>query len=137
MIEKQLELTKSRGEYPAYWQQGVIQWRLACAIGFRCEHCHATVNPYTNRTIGKLMRNGLENVIAIHHINGDKSNCHWTNLVYTCQTCHLEIQSNWAPGGILPRKWGGAPEWMTRRRLEYQEHPQLSLFEVVEIGVAT
>jgi hypothetical protein len=66
----------------------------------------------------------------VHHINGDKHDLTYENLVYVCQRCHLHIQSRWVPGGILPAQWQQVPEWITRRGLPYVvEAVQLSMFE--------
>jgi hypothetical protein len=31
-------------------------------------------------------------VLTVHHLDGNKLNCRWWNLVALCQRCHLEIQ---------------------------------------------
>lgn len=31
-------------------------------------------------------------ILTVHHLDGDKGNCRWWNLVALCQRCHLEIQ---------------------------------------------
>ncbi len=31
-------------------------------------------------------------ILTVHHLDGDKANCRWWNLVALCQRCHLEIQ---------------------------------------------
>lgn len=115
------------GRYPLGWRQGVIQWRIGLLARWRCEHCGAAVDPTTNRTISKPMQNGEQHIIAIHHLDGNPANCHWRNLIYSCQACHLHIQGNWKPGGMLPLAWSGAPQWLLKRGLDYVEHPQLAL----------
>lgn len=31
-------------------------------------------------------------ILTVHHLDGDKANCMWWNLVALCQRCHLTIQ---------------------------------------------
>lgn len=31
-------------------------------------------------------------ILTVHHLDGDKSNCAWWNLLALCQRCHLTIQ---------------------------------------------
>lgn len=31
-------------------------------------------------------------ILTVHHLDGNKANCRWWNLVPLCQRCHLEIQ---------------------------------------------
>lgn len=44
-----------------------------------------------------LARNGTDvqarwRVLTVHHLDGNKLNCRWWNLVALCQRCHLQIQ---------------------------------------------
>ena len=115
-------------DYPPEWKSGAVQRALAKLVDYRCEHCGAQVDPVTNRTINKPRRDGEQHIIAIHHLDGDKANCNWTNLLYSCQSCHLEVQALWEPGEMLPAKWHGVPEWLALRGLAYTEHPQMRMF---------
>lgn len=36
-------------------------------------------------------------ILTVHHLDGDKSNCAWWNLLSLCQRCHLTIQSRVNP----------------------------------------
>ncbi len=36
-------------------------------------------------------------ILTVHHLDGDKSNCVWWNLLSLCQRCHLTIQSRVNP----------------------------------------
>jgi hypothetical protein len=31
-------------------------------------------------------------ILTVHHLDGNKANCRWWNLMAACQRCHLEIQ---------------------------------------------
>ncbi len=36
-------------------------------------------------------------ILTVHHLSGDKSDCHWSNLLALCQRCHLTIQARVDP----------------------------------------
>lgn len=36
-------------------------------------------------------------ILTVHHLDGDKANCSWWNLLSLCQRCHLTIQSRVNP----------------------------------------
>lgn len=75
------------GEYPVDWQ--AIAQATKEAAGWRCIRCgHA---------------NDVESghVLTVHHLDADKSNCHWWNLAALCQRCHLSIQGR----VIMARTW--------------------------------
>ncbi len=74
------------GSYPEDWPE--IAERVKRAAGYRCEHCSHKHEPRAGYTL------------TVHHLDGDKSNCHWRNLVALCQKCHLHIQSIWRPGQL-------------------------------------
>jgi hypothetical protein len=67
------------------------------------EHWQYYLNAFS---IGMVVRAGrrLEaqwRVLTVHHLDGDKSNCRWWNLLALCQVCHLYIQ-----GKVIPeRPW--------------------------------
>lgn len=72
-----------RGKYPANWQE--IARAVKDAAGWRCVRC---AKPHT--------RVGWH-ILTVHHLDGDKSNCRWWNLVALCQRCHLHIQGKLDP----------------------------------------
>lgn len=71
--------TIHRGEYPPDWDK--IAREVKDRAGWQCENCEASHAPQEGY--------GL----TVHHLDMDKSNCHWTNLVALCQKCHLRVQS--------------------------------------------
>lgn len=75
------------GEYPKDWNE--IARRVKEAADNRCVRCHHT--------------NDFESghVLTVHHLDADKSNCRWWNLVALCQRCHLSIQGR----VIMARTW--------------------------------
>lgn len=66
------------GEYPENWKEiaeGIkkeADWKCV-----RCGHVHDVSAGYT---------------LTVHHLDLNKSNCEWWNLVALCQRCHLQIQ---------------------------------------------
>lgn len=36
-------------------------------------------------------------MLTVHHMDGDKSNCQWFNLLALCQVCHLSFQARVNP----------------------------------------
>lgn len=76
-----------RGEYPPEWPL-ISEWVKRAAHG-RCIRCNAAHDP----------ERGF--CLTVHHLDGDKSNVRWWNLLALCQRCHLHIQ-----GVVLPeRPW--------------------------------
>ena len=69
----------SSGKYPDNWPEiakaikDAADW---CCI--RCGHAHEVESGY---------------VLTVHHLDLNKSNCYWWNLVALCQRCHLRIQA--------------------------------------------
>lgn len=51
-----------------------------------CEHCGHSNDPEGGYAL------------TVHHLNGDKSDCSFENLVALCQRCHLHIQGRYTPG---------------------------------------
>ena len=69
---------KSTGEYPPNW------WMISLEVKnnahwecIRCGHPDSWEDHY---------------VLTVHHLDMNKSNCEWWNLVALCQRCHLRIQ---------------------------------------------
>ena len=44
-------------------------------------------------------RNGKMRVLTVHHLDGQKDNDHWWNLLALCQSCHLTVQ-----GTVIPER---------------------------------
>lgn len=72
-----------RGEYPEDWP--AVAKGVKDAAGWRCVRCDA---PHA--------REGWR-ILTVHHLDGDKSNCRWHNLLALCQRCHLRIQGKVNP----------------------------------------
>jgi len=115
-------------DYPPEWKTFEIQQQAYERAGWRCEHCGMEFVPGTTLARYAKRRDGEFMVLTVHHIDGNKANCDWTNLLACCQRCHLHIQGRWQPGGVLPPEWG-VPEWVTERGLAYRQVVQHALFE--------
>jgi hypothetical protein len=76
-----------RGEYPADWKEIARavkeEHHWACV---RCGHPHDTAAGY---------------MLTVHHLDCDKGNLAWWNLLCLCQRCHLTIQHK----VVLGRPW--------------------------------
>lgn len=65
-------------DYPPDWPEiskrtkDEAAWRCV-----RCDHLHDIASGY---------------MLTVHHLDGDKTNRRWWNLVPLCQGCHLSIQ---------------------------------------------
>lgn len=56
---------------------------------------------------GELVRAGgtceaRYRILTVHHLDGDKGNCRWWNLVALCQRCHLTIQGKVQMARVYP-----------------------------------
>lgn len=91
-----------RGEYPPDWP--AIADRVRAEAGNRCIRCNhpagdrlATRMPCDGRCTHP--NDGKPRVLTVHHLDGDKANCKWWNLLALCQVCHLTIQ-----GKVIPER---------------------------------
>ena len=88
-----------RGEYPPNWS--TIAQAVKDAAGWRCIRCH-----HPHETISARVacdercshsRTGKLRGLTVHHLDGDKGNVHWWNLLALCQACHLSVQARVIP----------------------------------------
>lgn len=86
------------GDYPDNWKQ--IATAVKNDAGWKCEACKSKHGP-------------IPNVLTVHHVDFDKSNCRFTNLVALCQRCHLKAQAMQP----LPKDKGELLRRLTRRGL--------------------
>lgn len=115
-----------RNEYPDDWD--AIAERAKAAANYCCEHCGMKFIPGTNKAETARNKDGKPSILTIHHLNGDKADCSFENLLVCCQRCHLKIQGSWGPGDPLPPTWDSAPTWLLARKLAYQTSPQMRMF---------
>lgn len=114
-------------DYPEAWKNGTIQIYIRERAEHQCEHCGMAFDIGTNLATEARNADGKPSIGTVHHINGDKSDCSYENLVYVCQKCHLHIQALWQPGDYLPIVWDDVPQWIIKRDLPYKETGQLRL----------
>lgn len=75
------------GTYPEDWP--AIARRVKDDANWRCVRCG---HPHDRET---------GHVLTVHHLDNNKSNTQWYNLVALCQKCHLKIQAK----VIMHRPW--------------------------------
>ena len=90
-----------RGQYPPDWD--AIGDRVRAEAGNRCIRCG---HPQGDRPTAFMpctefcthpRNDGKMRILTVHHLDGDKSNCRWWNLLSLCQSCHLVIQAKVIP----------------------------------------
>lgn len=76
-----------RNEYPPDWPETAA--RVKAEAGNRCIRCQHPHDPAAGYCL------------TVHHLDGDKANGAWWNLLALCQRCHLKVQAR-----VLPeRPW--------------------------------
>ena len=87
-------------QYPMNWPE--IAHDVKERAGWRCEHCGHVHDRHSGR------------VLTVHHLDMNKANCDYSNLVALCQRCHLHIQARYHPKQL----WlFGKPAWAVARGL--------------------
>ena len=89
-----------RGEYPPDWPD--ISARVKREANYRCVRCNHWYTPGANKIwciddACRHPKDGLQRVLTVHHLDGDKSNVRWWNLLALCQVCHLSVQARVIP----------------------------------------
>jgi 5-methylcytosine-specific restriction endonuclease McrA len=76
-------------QYPANWAE--IAAAVKQAAGYRCNNCGLKRLPPTEsyKHLDLSLRRRLS--AQVHHIDGDTSNNHRSNLVCLCSGCHLRM----------------------------------------------
>ena len=103
----------NRGEYPADWP--AIAQAVRVAAGNRCIRCGHPAGDSSAKDGLRMpcddlcMHKGVDKprVLTVHHLDGDKANCRWWNLLALCQVCHLTIQGKLIPE--RPYLWAHSP----------------------------
>lgn len=88
-----------QGDYPADWK--TVSRRVREEAGDRCIRCgHPSDRPARLAPCDDFCRHdrdGKQRMLTVHHLDGDKANGAWWNLLALCQVCHLSIQSRVIP----------------------------------------
>ena len=79
--------SKPGSRYPDDWKALALQVKEEA--GWKCTRCNHPHDPASGHTL------------TIHHLDMDRGNCRWWNLIPLCQKCHLQIQHK----VILERSW--------------------------------
>ncbi len=93
-----------RGEYAVDWPE--IADRTRAEAGGRCIRCGHPhdpqgIVPCDDGCDGRRHSRRPRRALTVHHLDGDKSNNRWWNLLALCQGCHLSVQAR-----VLPeRPW--------------------------------
>jgi hypothetical protein len=95
------------GAYPEEWP--AIAERVKAEASWRCVRCRHRDDPAWCRKLGvprgtlpcdsecQHRSDGKKRVLTVHHLDGDKGNARWWNLLPLCQVCHLQIQAKVHP----------------------------------------
>lgn len=87
-------------DYPDNWKE--IAKRIKDKANWHCEQCG---HPHDYES---------GHVLTVHHLNGDKADCAYKNLVALCQRCHLKVQAYYHPDQMFLL---GKPSWAIAREL--------------------
>lgn len=87
-------------EYPPEWPD--VSLAVKEAANWRCVRCgHPNERPGHKIACDSLcdptrhrggLNDGKQRILTVHHLDGNKWNLEWWNLVALCQVCHLQIQ---------------------------------------------
>lgn len=102
--------TRFRGAYAGNWPE--VATAVKADAGERCVRCgHPNGDTQRRRTafdepgesaVKSLVpcddrcsheQDGKMRVLTVHHLDGDKANNRWWNLLALCQVCHLQVQA--------------------------------------------
>lgn len=86
-------------DYPDNWHE--IANDIKDQAQWKCEHCQ---HPHDT---------GKGYMLGVHHLDMNKANCTYENLVALCQRCHLRIQATYKPGQLS----FAPPDWAIKRGL--------------------
>lgn len=88
-----------RNDYPADWPE--IARQVKDRAAWRCIRCgHPNETPTVRAHCDEFCRHhpdGKQRMLTVHHLNGDKADSRWWNLLALCQVCHLTIQARVMP----------------------------------------
>lgn len=96
-----------RNDYGTDWS--TLAAEVKAAAGDRCVRCgHPNGDRlFPERKLAFCTErcthapDGKLRVLTVHHLDGDKANSRWWNLLALCQACHLSIQGR----VVLERPW--------------------------------
>jgi 5-methylcytosine-specific restriction endonuclease McrA len=87
------------GEYPP--NRAELHDQVRAEAGHRCIRCGHPDETPSNRVPCddrcSHAPDGKQRILTVHHLDGNKSNSRWWNLLALCQVCHLTIQGKLIP----------------------------------------
>lgn len=88
-----------RGRYAKTWKR--IAEKVKAAADWRCIRCgHPHETPKNRAACDDRCTHrsdGKQRMLTVHHLDGNKGNNRWWNLLALCQACHLSVQSRVMP----------------------------------------
>ena len=97
-----------RGEYPKDWP--AVALRVKVEARWRCVRCRHPFHDMDKRALAcdpicdrlrcraaAIAERGGQHNFTVHHLDGDKANVAWWNLLALCNACHLTIQAKVIP----------------------------------------
>jgi len=105
---------RSYGRYSSAWP--IIAWKMKVAASWVCERCGRQCEEAPEAA-------EWDRRLTVHHLDGNRANCHRANLAVLCWKCHQEVQRVFNPASTFPyhRLSHPEPEWRARRRALYQQ----------------
>lgn len=87
------------GAYPP--NRDALHDQVRAEAGGRCIRCgHPDEKPSARVACDERCSHkpdGKQRILTVHHLDGNKSNSAWWNLLALCQVCHLTIQGKLIP----------------------------------------
>lgn len=95
-----------RGDYPPHRDE--LHDQVRAAAGGQCIRCGHPDDAPAIRAGDRSSRSpctaacthpadGKMRILTVHHLDGDKDNNRWWNLLALCQSCHLRVQARVIP----------------------------------------
>lgn len=91
-----------KNEYPPEWP--LVSHAVKVAADWRCIRCGHSQHAESGRSgacdaacTHAGIGDGKLRYLTVHHLDGDKANLSWWNLLALCQACHLSVQARVIP----------------------------------------
>ena len=100
-------MSRFRGSYVDDWPE--VSEAVRSDADWRCIRCGHPDDPRACAEMGAPRGfhpcgpdcshpdDGRKRVLTVHHLDGDRSNNRWWNLLALCQVCHLQVQAKVVP----------------------------------------
>lgn len=82
---------------------GPYRWRAEHDTDWvHVEHAEAELGRLIHAAWSHIVFEARWRILTVHHLDGNKANCRWWNLVALCQRCHLTIQGKVQMARVWP-----------------------------------